>query len=96
MAGRRALARPRGTSDTEADLEPGYRLASGRDSAVNAGLRALGVRAAPGQDEYETIGLARHRHTEGWTADPRSSRAGKPAKDSRGRGCLAERNRWPP
>jgi hypothetical protein len=61
---------PRGTSDIEADLEPGYRLARGRDSAVNAGLRALGVRAVPGKDEYETIGLTRHRCTEGWTANP--------------------------
>jgi hypothetical protein len=60
---------PCGTSDTEADLEPGYRLARGRDSAINAALRALGVRAAPGQDEYETIGLTRHRYTEDWTAD---------------------------
>jgi hypothetical protein len=61
---------PRGTSDIEADLEPGYRLARGRDSAVNAGLRALGVRAVPGKDEYETIGLTRHRYTEDWTANP--------------------------
>ena len=61
---------PRGTSDIEADLEPGYRLARGRDSAVNAGLRALGVRAVPGKDEYETIGLTRHRYTDGWTANP--------------------------
>ena len=37
---------PCATSDTEADLESGFRLACGRDSAVNAGLRALGVRAA--------------------------------------------------
>ena len=61
---------PCGTSDIEADLEPGYRLGRGRDSAVNAGLRALGVRAAPGHDEYETIGLARHRYTARWTANP--------------------------
>jgi hypothetical protein len=61
---------PCGTSDIEADLEPGYRLARGRYSAVNVGLRALGVRAAPSQDEYETIGLTRHRYTAGWTANP--------------------------
>jgi hypothetical protein len=61
---------PCGTSDTEADLEPGYRLAHGRDSAINGGLRALGVRAGPGQDEYETIGLTRHRYTEDWTGKP--------------------------
>lgn len=61
---------PCGTSDTEADLEPGYRLARGRDSAINAGLRALGVHARPGQDEYETIGLTRHRYAEDWTRIP--------------------------
>lgn len=61
---------PCGTSDIEADLEPGYRLARGRDKAINAGLRALGVRALPGQDEYATIGLTRNRHTEDWTRIP--------------------------
>lgn len=63
---------PYGTSDTEADLEPGYRLARGRDSAISTGLRALGVRVRPGQDEYETIGLTRHRYTEDWTRIPQS------------------------
>lgn len=61
---------PCGTSDIEADLEPGYRLARREDSAINAGLRALGVRARPGRDEYDTIGLTRHRHTEDWLRDP--------------------------
>lgn len=61
---------PCGTSDIEADLEPGYRSARREDSAINVGLRALGVRAGPGRDEYETIGLTRHRHTEDWTRDP--------------------------
>lgn len=61
---------PCGTSDSAVDLEPGYRIASGRDSAINAGLRALGVHAGPGQDEYATIGLTRHRYTEDWTRKP--------------------------
>jgi hypothetical protein len=39
---------PLGTCDLEADLEPGYRLVPRRDSAINAGLRALGVRAQAG------------------------------------------------
>lgn len=62
----RLLYGPSGTCDIEADLEPGYHLVSRGDSAINAGLRALGVRAGPGRDEYETIGLTRHRCTEDW------------------------------
>lgn len=57
---------PAGTCDLEADREPGYRVVPHRDSAINAGLRAMGVQAAPGADEYETIGLTRHRMTDGW------------------------------
>jgi hypothetical protein len=60
---------PSGTCDIEADLQPGYRLAHGRDSAVNAALRAIGVHASEGQDEYETIGLTRHRMTDDWLED---------------------------
>jgi len=48
---------PAGTCDLEADREPGYQVAPHRDSAMNGGLRAMGVQAAPGVDEYETIGL---------------------------------------
>jgi hypothetical protein len=58
---------PSGTCDIEADLEPGYHLISRFDGAINAGLRRLGVRASGGLDEFETIGLTRHRHTEDWT-----------------------------
>jgi hypothetical protein len=57
---------PSGTCDLEADPEPGYHLISRFDGAINAGLRALGVRASHGQDEFETVGLTRHRHTEDW------------------------------
>ena len=56
---------PSGTCDIEADFEPGYHLAP-FDNAVNAGLRAIGVRAADGSDEYDTAGLGRHRMTEEW------------------------------
>jgi hypothetical protein len=61
----RLLYGPSGTCDIEADLELGYHLAP-FDNAVNAGLRAIGVRAAYGSDEYETAGLGRHRMTEEW------------------------------
>jgi hypothetical protein len=37
--------------------------------AINAGLRALGVRAEAGQDEYENVGLTRHRFTEDWLTE---------------------------
>ncbi len=72
------LLGPLGTCDIEADLEPGYRLVPRCDSAINAGLRALGVRAQAGQDEYETAGLTRHRHTEDWLTEP-SPAASDPA-----------------
>lgn len=65
----RLLYGPSGTCDIEADLEPGYHLIPRCDGAVNAGLRVLGVRVSPGQDEYQAIGLARHRHTEEWAAE---------------------------
>jgi len=62
---------PTGTCDLEADREPGYHVAPHKDSAINAGLRAMGVQAAPGVDEYETIGLSRHRMTDDWfSAEP--------------------------
>ena len=61
----KVLYGPSATCDIEADLEPGYRLALG-DNAVNAGLRAIGVHATASQDEYATVGLAKHRMTEGW------------------------------
>jgi hypothetical protein len=56
---------PSGTCDIEADFEPGYHLAP-HDNAVNAGLRAIGVNAALGRDEYEAVGLNKHRMTEDW------------------------------
>jgi hypothetical protein len=56
---------PSGTCDIEADFEPGYHLAP-FDNAVNAGLPAIGVRAADGSDEYDTAGLGGHRMTDEW------------------------------
>ena len=61
----RLLYGPSGTCDLEADLEPGYHLATA-DNAVNVGLRAIGVVAADGSDEFDTVGLGRHRMTEDW------------------------------
>jgi hypothetical protein len=55
---------PTGTCDLEADREPGYQVVARRDSAINGGLRAMGVHAAPGADEYEAIGLTLHRMTD--------------------------------
>ena len=57
---------PTGTCDLEADREPGYQVAPHKDSAINGGLRAMGVQAALGVDEYDTIGLTRHRMTDDW------------------------------
>jgi hypothetical protein len=57
---------PTGTCDLEADREPGYQIAPPRDSAINGGLRAMGVQAPPGVGEYETIGLTRYRMIDDW------------------------------
>jgi len=65
----RLLYGPSGICDSEADLDPGYHLIPRCDSAINAGLRILGVRASPGQDEYQAIGLTRHRYTEDWAVE---------------------------
>jgi len=56
---------PSGTCDLEIDFEPGYHLAP-HDSAVNAGLRAIGVKATDDRDEYAVVGLTRHRMTDDW------------------------------
>jgi hypothetical protein len=57
---------PTGTCELEADREPGYRVVPLADMAINGGLRAMGVQAVPGVDEFETIGLTRHRRTDDW------------------------------
>ena len=33
---------------------------------INTILRILGVERAPGLDEFDTVGLGRHRHTDDW------------------------------
>jgi hypothetical protein len=57
---------PAGTCELEADREPGYRVVPPADMAINGGLRAMGVQAGPGIDEYETVGLTQHRWTDDW------------------------------
>lgn len=39
------------------------------DLPSNAALRLLGVVAPDGQDEFDTLGLGRHRDTDDWLAD---------------------------
>jgi hypothetical protein len=47
----------------------GHALVPPRESAINAGLRALGVLAEAGRDEYEAVGLTRHWFAEDWLTD---------------------------
>ena len=37
--------------------------------AINIALRLLGVSRGTSHDEFDAIGLPRHRHTNGWLAD---------------------------
>jgi hypothetical protein len=37
--------------------------------AINQVLRRLGVSAAPGTDEFDTVGLGRHRRTARWAGE---------------------------
>jgi hypothetical protein len=55
-----------GTCDSEVDREDSYDVVQGCNSAINIGLRLMGVMAASGLDEYEAAGLARHRSTDDW------------------------------
>jgi hypothetical protein len=41
------------------------------DVTVNSALQLLGVRAAAGEDEFDTVGLGRFRKTESWVAAER-------------------------
>lgn len=52
----------------EAAAEQYVAVQSGRDMAINAGLRWLGVKAAEGKDEYATLGLDRYRWNADWLA----------------------------
>jgi hypothetical protein len=60
---------PCGTCDSEWDREEGYDVVHRSDSAINVGLRLMGVTAAGGLDEYAAVGLARHRFTDDWLGD---------------------------
>lgn len=57
---------PRFTRTSAAGAEPWYEVVPVAEMAINAGLRALGVRAEPPFDEYATVGLDRHRYTDDW------------------------------
>jgi hypothetical protein len=46
--------------------DPPYQAADPPDMAINAGLRALGIQAASGHDEFATVGLDKHRWTNDW------------------------------
>jgi hypothetical protein len=51
--------------------EDWYAVACGEETAINTGLRWLGVHARPPTiDEFSAAGLDRHRWTEEWTASP--------------------------
>jgi hypothetical protein len=57
---------PRFTRTPRELADPLYKVASRRDMAINAGLRALGIQAAGHVDEFAAIGLDRHRWTSDW------------------------------
>ena len=46
-----------------------------QDDAINQVLRFLGVTPGAGQDEFDSVGLGRHRHTHEWV-EPRETRHG--------------------
>ena len=76
---------PAGTCETDADLQPGYRIALGRDDAVNSGLRAIGVHAGDEHDEYAAAGLTKHRMSDDWllrlgAVDPAPPQVGSPSR----------------
>jgi hypothetical protein len=49
-----------GGEGTVLDAEPG---------PINAALRVLGVRRTGDRDEFDSVGLGRHRSTQDWVAD---------------------------
>jgi hypothetical protein len=53
------------------DNEPGgrssYQVGEIQTWPFNSALRFLGVQASEDVDEFDTVDLGRHRHTEGWT-----------------------------
>ena len=57
---------PSGTCDLPVDLVDGYRVAPRADSAINVGLRFMGVHASDDFDEFAAAGLSAHRFTSDW------------------------------
>jgi hypothetical protein len=64
----RVVFGPKFTRSPNEPAESPYELADGPGMAINAALRALGVRAAPPDDEFAAIGLDRHRSTAEWAS----------------------------
>jgi hypothetical protein len=48
--------------------EPHYQEASRAGMAINQALRALGLPAHDGRDEFGTLGLGKHRRTQDWVS----------------------------
>ena len=46
--------------------EPHYQEADRQGMAINLALRALGLPAREGRDEFATLGLGKHRRTSDW------------------------------
>jgi len=61
---------PRFTSTPGERAEAPYEIADRPDMAINAALRAVGIRAERSADEFATAGLDRHRWTSEWVAQP--------------------------
>jgi hypothetical protein len=59
---------PQFTRTPNEPAESPYELADRPSMAINAALRALGIRANPPDDEFATIGLDRHRWTAQWAS----------------------------
>jgi hypothetical protein len=57
---------PSGSCDVTADLEDGYRVVQGAGTAINVGLRFMGIVAADRFDEFAAAGLDTHRFTDDW------------------------------
>jgi hypothetical protein len=59
---------PRFTQTPGQPAELHYQPAGRPGMAINVALRALGVHAEDGRDEFDTLGLGRHRWTGDWLA----------------------------
>ena len=59
---------PSGSCDVTADLADGYRVVPHAGSAINMGLRFMGIVAAGSFDEFAAAGLDTHRFTDDWLA----------------------------